>query len=213
MLIRDAQATDGKLPAKPRPSQVGDWIKRARKLGSPPPIDDVPLFGSEWRDWYTSAMPQWRLDTAVGEDNWPLGRDIRPQETWDGIRQSGPNGLYMVVITLYWWSVAAETPDDVKGLNSALEDVEWVLTQLYNSDIIAAVRTTDAHLTSPSKVLTKPDRVRVVVKSPTKILIPSSSFTEKENVPPNSPAVLTRARKHAGTDSGLPTRSSKRQRK
>ena len=70
-----------RLPAAGRPEAVGWWIKRHRKYGIIPPIDDVPAFSTQYIIWWGKM----RTDTK------------------DVLRVGGTNGFLSVMLLLRWW--------------------------------------------------------------------------------------------------------------
>ncbi len=187
------QKTEGRLPKPHRPDQVEQWTKCARKLEWDPKIADLAAYKMTWYKWYASLMPASRQTP----EKWPLARDIRPDETWPILMQSGPNGLTIIMITLYWWSRAAGGLDS--DLEFALKDVAWVFEAMLASDALVAVKNRDAEassLLSPSKVLTT-ENYRIVTstssphtrtRSSKQNIPPPANESEKENDPQAGPS-------------------------
>ncbi len=163
----------------------------------------LPSTRKTWYKWYASLMPASRQTPQ----NWPLLRDVRPDETWSIMMQSGPNGLTILMMTLYWWSLTVGEFDS--DLKFTLKDVAWVFETMRASDTLVAVRKRDqvSDLLSPSKALTT-DAYRVVVKHTTSASPPRKHTRsskqdmvtpvkecEKENDPSAAPS--TRKAKHA----------------
>ncbi|KLO04961.1 hypothetical protein SCHPADRAFT_801972, partial [Schizopora paradoxa] len=103
------------------PDQVTYWISRGRHLHSIPDIANVAAYRDQWRGWYRSLMPAWR---KADGNVWPLLRESRPEETWPILMKSGPNGILVIFMALYWWSEAVGGESD--DLESAFDDVAWV---------------------------------------------------------------------------------------
>lgn len=50
---------------------------------------------------------------------------------WDKVSYSGPNGLFLVVLSLGWWGKAVEGGSgNVAEFETAVEDVTWVLSEI-----------------------------------------------------------------------------------
>lgn len=74
-------------------------------------------------------QPQWR-----GVDEWPFSREDTNCD-WSPLLQGGVNGLYLVVISLGWWILAAwkvneEKPAEWTQVIDVLRDVDWVFERL-----------------------------------------------------------------------------------
>ena len=84
-----------------------------------------------WRSWWEILQPHWR-----SVDVWPFSRDVSDSTAdWACLLQGGSNGLYLVVVSLGWWVVAAskvieEKPTEWTQTSEAMVDVDWVLGQL-----------------------------------------------------------------------------------
>ena len=72
----------------------------------------------------------------MGTDQWPFNREVdHTTYDWTPLLQGGPNGMYLVVVSLGWWLLAAskaadEKPAEWAQVEEALADVEWVLGHL-----------------------------------------------------------------------------------
>ncbi|KAJ7027249.1 hypothetical protein C8F04DRAFT_1189686 [Mycena alexandri] len=97
-----------------RPSEVGYWVKCARK--GAPNILDVKVFATQWLRWWGSINPKWR----VGVD----GSLKRVEEgAWEEMERPGANGFLSVLICLRWWKEAGGGGD----WTDAVEDVTWAM--------------------------------------------------------------------------------------
>ena len=64
-------------------------------------------------------------------DAWPFPQSVPTDGLWDDILIGGKDGLFVVVLTLAWWSVELEKTEDVSSqLDAAILDVSWVLSNL-----------------------------------------------------------------------------------
>ncbi|KAJ7224535.1 hypothetical protein GGX14DRAFT_557398 [Mycena pura] len=109
------------LPSDRHPEAVRWWIQCARK--GTPPIANVAAFGVEWRNWWVSLNPKWRVGSK-GE----LRKEKNPDDDWDVLRTPGVNRLLSVVICLKWWRQLLD--GDTDDWTAAVSDVAWVITQL-----------------------------------------------------------------------------------
>lgn len=90
-------------------------------------IGCVEKFEDDFTKWWFTIQPSGRSTDKEGH----LRQDISDEIMWDEIRRSGRNGLWAVVVALYWWgSALGEDRDHCRGWWRALVDVSWVLFQL-----------------------------------------------------------------------------------
>ncbi|KAJ7193951.1 hypothetical protein GGX14DRAFT_378377 [Mycena pura] len=115
--------------AKLRPSQVGEWVARARAPRYKPLIPDPAKFGGLWRAWWVDINPGWRRSVE--------GQLVRMGTgEWEGLDIPGANGFLNVLICLKWWGDAingtpeAEWDDAVADVNSAADGRVSQLFQL-----------------------------------------------------------------------------------
>lgn len=116
-----------------RPEAVAWWIKNARPIDRVPPSVDLSSFPSEVRAWWSTIQPEWR--TPIVED-WPLPQQIPPGECWAEASLGGSNGLFLILLCLYWWRRSAEEASDSIALaeyQSVAEDVIFVFNAILQS--------------------------------------------------------------------------------
>jgi hypothetical protein len=89
--------------------------------------------------WWTELQPRSRKD---------LKQTIEANDNWDELQKGTANGFFIVVLALSWW-VKAEDREDRKMLDSALDDVIWVLDAMI-STLSRSADGTDTNL-PPSK--------------------------------------------------------------
>lgn len=85
-------------------------------------------FIAGWKSWWRELQPAWR-DIV----DWPPARDCALEGMdWECLRQGGPNGLYLVIVSLAWWfcAVLDKEPQQKKEVTEAMKDVGWVLNNL-----------------------------------------------------------------------------------
>jgi hypothetical protein len=99
-------------------------LKCGRKYGSPPHIDDLPLFASRFIDWWLLVQPESR-----GKE-WPPSRHVVPGELWERVTKGGLNGIVMVLIALTWWYRSIGDADSKQEFSVMLADVSWVVGRL-----------------------------------------------------------------------------------
>ena len=116
-----------RLPTTNRPEEIGQFIRSSRHYSKAPVLAMSKLrpYAAMWKAWWTALQPRWR-DVAV----WPFSRDNTDGD-WAPLLQGGLNGLYLVVISLGWWIVAAwkvyeEKPAEWTQVIAVMEDVDWV---------------------------------------------------------------------------------------
>ncbi|KAJ7161443.1 hypothetical protein C8R43DRAFT_881169 [Mycena crocata] len=105
------------LDTKVRPGVIGTWIGlgRGRRGGNGAKgavfeagSAAVDKFGDMLWDWWVSLQPAWRKPVGVTK-TLPRSdeqRDAALAGDWAKLRIPGPNGVFMVVLVLYWWGRA-----------------------------------------------------------------------------------------------------------
>ncbi|KAF9779708.1 hypothetical protein BJ322DRAFT_986375, partial [Thelephora terrestris] len=106
-----------------RPDQVGWWLRIGRRsFDKSPPIKSLEKYTKLWICWWTSLQPDWRKT-----GRWPLPCRVPVHGGWDELLAGGKDGLFIVVMTLAWWSNAqAEMEGESHQLEAAIADVSWV---------------------------------------------------------------------------------------
>ncbi|KAH8103653.1 hypothetical protein DFH11DRAFT_1464244, partial [Phellopilus nigrolimitatus] len=82
-----------------RPTEVPAWTRAKRNTNSTPKLD-LDTFPPKWRSWWSSLQPFWRPQEGM---DWPLGFAEPANEEWLHVRKAGKNGIFLIVLTLYWW--------------------------------------------------------------------------------------------------------------
>ncbi|KAF9037288.1 hypothetical protein BJ165DRAFT_1320317, partial [Panaeolus papilionaceus] len=85
-----------KLPTKHRPFPIKEWIGRVRSLTYCPDITDLAHYKQEFKLWWASMQPAWRLDDGKVVVSHVDG-------DWAGLWMPGINGLLNVVAALFYW--------------------------------------------------------------------------------------------------------------
>ena len=104
-----------KLGTKNRPDAVSWWIQRARKLEKVPTTVKLDSFPGQVRVWWKAIQPAWRVDKEV---EWPLLRTIPEDETWDSTWHGGANGMFLLLMCLYWLRFEAKEKLHDAALNA-----------------------------------------------------------------------------------------------
>lgn len=68
-------------------------------------------------------QPAWR-------DGDSLGMAIPANADWGSVLRGGPNGLFLVILALSWWVEGMQPDQQDLELFKAVNDVEWVLSEL-----------------------------------------------------------------------------------
>ncbi|KAJ7605004.1 hypothetical protein FB45DRAFT_767774 [Roridomyces roridus] len=114
------------LPPTGRPDELGDWIKSGRRKEKV--ISDLDKFETQWSDWWKSLQPSWRAESRAesGQDGTPW--EGKTLGDWGKLVSPGINGVYSVVVGLYWWGCAEKKKASVStGWENTVSDVECAL--------------------------------------------------------------------------------------
>ena len=118
------------MDANGRPDVIPTWLKFGRKYETPPKISSLKDFAECWYEWWRNLQPQYRNKKGGG-----LSRKIEEGETWSQLRRGGPNGFFMIILTLSWWQKYLDDddnsyPSDWNSFHVASEDTSFVLDQM-----------------------------------------------------------------------------------
>jgi hypothetical protein len=61
---------------------------------------------------------------------WPPPRDLPDDTDWSGLRRGGPNGVFLIMMSLSWWAHHATSPALVAEFDNVVEDVNWAFTSI-----------------------------------------------------------------------------------
>lgn len=95
-------------------------------------------------------------------DDWPLPQHIPAAEAWQEARLGGSNGLFLIVLCLYWWRKSAEEEFDKVALAeyaSVAEDVAFVFEAILSSGV---THVSQSPLTSSARANARPNDSRKV---------------------------------------------------
>ncbi|KAF7976813.1 hypothetical protein HWV62_5682, partial [Athelia sp. TMB] len=93
----DSKAKKNVLSSQNRPQDIHAWIKKHRKVKEMPDVSVyVDRFGEEWRAWWASLQPERDTD----------GNEARDIAEYSELQKAGPNGLYLLMLSLVWWGSA-----------------------------------------------------------------------------------------------------------
>ena len=104
------------------------WSKASRSYEKLPKIKSTQQYAVAWKRWWLSLQPPSRIEDA--NNPWPPARrEPANDEEWTSVRRGGPNGMFLVVISLGWWlwaTVDAGEPLAGSEIEVAVGDVLWV---------------------------------------------------------------------------------------
>ena len=91
-------------------------------------IENVGMYGTEWRSWWRSLQPPHRIGTR----DWPLLKVglASPSAHWDNLKKGSSHGFALLLVSLIWWEENLRLAKDRKAFQSALDDVHSVLQAL-----------------------------------------------------------------------------------
>jgi len=75
-------------------------------------------------------QPDWRQKDKA---SWPPSRALpSPNVDWGRLSRVGPNGFFLVMLTLAWWAetVGKSTTPRYAEFEVAIKDVHWVLSEM-----------------------------------------------------------------------------------
>ncbi|KAJ7813180.1 hypothetical protein B0H13DRAFT_1571683, partial [Mycena leptocephala] len=105
------------IPAQERPKELTTWIGAG-----------AAQYGKVWWRWWQSLQPPFR---NLSERPWTRQQatvlSSSPKD-WVWLRNPGPNGMFIVILGLYWWgreTVKADEKDRALW-KEAISDVEWI---------------------------------------------------------------------------------------
>ena len=104
--------------------------------------------------WWSAAQPKWR-DTS----KWPFVQEDAGDGDWGDLADGGKDGLFLAVVSLGWWVLAQDAPEDSK-VNEAIEDVTWVIKNL------VSLLSTSATISSAPPAATRNKRTRWTMVDP-----------------------------------------------
>jgi hypothetical protein len=90
-----------------------------------PVITNAHAYGTEWVKWWAAAQPKER-DTG----QWPFSRSVDSDVGWRKFPANGKDGIFVAVMALSWWAVAAQSPEEIVFFEEAVTDIHWVIQEL-----------------------------------------------------------------------------------
>ncbi|KAJ6558621.1 hypothetical protein DFH09DRAFT_922363 [Mycena vulgaris] len=129
------------LPANSRPKEITTWIgsRRGRCGGSGANGPTFPtatsatvnVFGEVWGSWWKGLQPAWRAH-GVRQTGLMYAKTVAD---WGQLRCPGPNGLFVVVLGLYWWGREKKMSRLSRDAwVDGVADEKWVLTCLEEAE-------------------------------------------------------------------------------
>ena len=116
-----------RLPTGSRPLEIGAFMKNGRKYEKAPNLskEKVQGLGLTWMIWWSDLQPAERSTEA-----WPFNRTPLDGCEWNVLRQGGPNGIYLVIVSLAWWLRGAAESEARNKVFEAIADVSWAVSQM-----------------------------------------------------------------------------------
>lgn len=135
---------------KDRPAEVGHWFQYGRRWDKMPLVaqDELGRYSEDWWKWWGGLQPDFR-----GKDLKTMSRVVNAPVDWTELLKGGPNGLFVILLTLGWWYIGVEfAGGDLKDFNHAVSDVLWVLDQIKSSDSLKRKRADKADHLSETRI-------------------------------------------------------------
>jgi hypothetical protein len=84
-------------------------------------------FGVEWHKWWRFIQPGWRTDET---------RVLPDAADWAALASGGPNGLFLVIMSLSWWARADKIQSNKVSdkFMLAVDEVHWVMTEILKTN-------------------------------------------------------------------------------
>ncbi|KIJ31207.1 hypothetical protein M422DRAFT_267160 [Sphaerobolus stellatus SS14] len=126
-----------KIPSQDIPDVIAKWVAEGM------PVNDVPTYvqGSETRAFVAQCKAWWTVWEPKG---WQDGMDKVDKEELKFVRQSGQNGMVVLMVMLWWWR-SKVTAGGVKPWKAVVNDLLQVLigvSKLAANEGSAAARST-----------------------------------------------------------------------
>ncbi|KAF8905829.1 hypothetical protein CPB84DRAFT_568052 [Gymnopilus junonius] len=135
-LTNESTSISAPLPRSSKPTKRG---RPSAGASVTPAAPDVNMSIPEFRQWWVSLQPEWRVLNA---DKSELVKEMNEKDdsgSFDELRLPGKNGVVSVLAALYYWGLA------VKGKNpkskarqkwlEAVEDCHWIFEQLVRHSV------------------------------------------------------------------------------
>lgn len=125
-------------------------MQNARNYAKSPVLTATKLrpYATTWKLWWKVLQPAWR-----GADEWPFRRNVAAEgKDWGVLLRGGNNGLYLIIVSLGWWLLAAskaseERPGEWEEVVNVIADVDWVFERL----LMQARSSSQLHSSSPKR--------------------------------------------------------------
>ena len=115
-------------------------MKNNRKLNRYLKILKPADYITMWCQWWSSLQPNWRLEGVT----WPLSRNIPRGGQVSTFAFSGPNGFFLIILSLSWWGkMAADGLVDSDEFETAVDDVLFLSHVVGGISCIPAKRAHD----------------------------------------------------------------------
>ena len=117
------------LPSGNRPTEITSFMKWARDYSHGGGVD-ARTFGAAVLQWWLTIQPTTRKA-------WPPVYGNLPDDfSFNYFNRGGPNGVFLVILCLCWWSNALDENTDCTNFVLVVNDVCWVLEQIASKLVI-----------------------------------------------------------------------------
>lgn len=110
-------------------------MKRHRNYDDMPDVTDtVKEFGEAWWKWWIGLQPDWREGSELVMEP--------PEEfDWGELEKGGPNGLFLLLLSLGWWGAGAqgEAEEHAEACAQAYESFNWALSHILATRVTGGV--------------------------------------------------------------------------
>jgi hypothetical protein len=108
---------NGYLDSAGRPACVGLWIGRHRSITWRPVLPKLSVLEKEFRCWWTSLQPDWR----ISEEGDLMSEEL--EGDWGALRKPGLNGILGALVCLFYWGLEVKV-NGKKRYQSWVDHVE-----------------------------------------------------------------------------------------
>ncbi|EIW56912.1 uncharacterized protein TRAVEDRAFT_95995, partial [Trametes versicolor FP-101664 SS1] len=92
-----------RLSAQNRPVEIRQWFQKHRRYDAIPKIPKVAQYGALCQRWWSTLQPSGQPKNKNGK----LSRKRLSEDAWSPLKHAGSNGLFLVLMVLAWWIIAA----------------------------------------------------------------------------------------------------------
>ncbi|KAG6807840.1 hypothetical protein H0H92_006236 [Tricholoma furcatifolium] len=118
------------LPTEFRPEEIGWWMKRKRLFTNIPKICSTE-YSISFDAWWRDIQPCWRSENIA--DGGTLTHTVPVGASWDKMALGGPSGMFLVIVALAFWALAADAAATQDAFDGAVSDVAWAFKAMMPS--------------------------------------------------------------------------------